>query len=321
MKLRIGLGIGPWPFLYENKQSIITLTEECERLGIDSLWFSERVISQVLNFDPLHLISFISARSSNMKFGTSALVLPIRNPVVLAKELATIDYLSGGRLLLVVGLGSDESSDLQVSGIPRKERGSRTDEAITIMRLLWSGNPVTFSGQFYRFKDASLQPRPIQVQGPPIWIGGRSDPALRRVGRLGDGWLVSSVSLEEVGEGIHLIQKYASQYERKIPDDHYGVYLPFCFGDSPSAAEKIAKPNLVRRRTDLSPNEYCALGTPTDVRNRINDYLTAGATKFVMRPLCSPTLWHDQIRILAQEVVRPLQTPYSVSELQDRHGL
>jgi len=320
MKLRIGLGIGPWPFPYEDKESILTFTEECEHLGIDSLWFSERVVSEALNFDPLHLISYISARSSNMKFGTSALVLPIRNPVILAKELATIDYLSGGRLLLVVGLGSDESLDLEVSGIPRKERGGRTDEAITILRLLWSGNPVTFSGKFYQFKHASVQPRPIQVPGPPIWIGGRSDAALRRVGRLGDGWLVSSVTVEELGKGIHLIQRYASEFERKIPDDHYGVYLPFCFGDSPSAAEKIAEPNLIRRRTDRSPSEFCALGTPADVRNRIHHYLSAGATKFVMRPLCSPNLWHDQLRTLAQEVIHPLQTPYTVSELQERKG-
>ena len=321
MKLRVGLGLGAWPFPHRGAEAVLEMVERCEALGIDSLWFSDRIVSPGLTLEPVSLISFIAARATNMKFGTSALVLPIRNPVVLAKELATLDYLSGGRLLLVVGLGSDESQDLEASGIPRRERAGRADEAITLMRLLWSGEPVTYKGAFYSVQEATVQPRPVQQPGPPMWIGGRSDAALRRVGRLGDGWLVSAATAEEVGRGIQAIREYASSYGREIPEDHYGAYLSFCFADSPQEAERLAENGLVRRRSDVPPSQFCAFGTPEDVRARVKEYFAAGATKFVMRPSCPAELWYDQLEMLAREVVHPLQTPFSAEELVERRGV
>ena len=145
-----------------------------------------------------------------MKFGTSTLVLPTRNPIVLAKELATLDFLSRGRLFPAIGLGGDESKDLQALGVSKKERAARTDEMIVLMRRLWTEENVTFKGKFFSVEDATIMPRPWQKNGLPIWIGGRSEAALRRTGRLGDGWLVSSVSPAEVEVGIKSIRAYAA---------------------------------------------------------------------------------------------------------------
>src|SRR5205085_4271907 len=132
----------------------------------------------------------VAAYSSTLKFGPSVLAVPLRNPVLLAKELATLDYLSHGRLLPAVGLGSD-LAEYAALGVPPEDRGARADEAIEVMRLLWREERVTYDGRFYSLHDVSIVPRPVQKPCPPIWIGGRTKAAQRRVGRVGDGWLVS----------------------------------------------------------------------------------------------------------------------------------
>jgi probable F420-dependent oxidoreductase len=289
-------------------------------LDVDSVWLSDRIVSPTVILEPVTFMAYMASRMRNMMFGTSALVLPTRNPVVLAKELATLDFLSHGRLLLVVGLGSDESKDFEATGVRKEERGKRTDESIVLMRKLWTDQSVTFEGQFNSVKELTILPRPFQEKGPPIWIGGRSHAALRRAGRLGDGWLVSRATPQEVGQGIEAIRGYAAEAGRKVPEDHYGAFIPFYFARSPEEALNYAKPSL-RFRPDISPDQYSALGTPEQVQRRLRDYINAGVTKFVMRPGGPGESWHEQIEILAREVIRPLQTPFSEEERLARQGL
>jgi len=234
--------------------------------------------------------------------------LPTRNPVVLAKELATLDFLSQGRLFPAIGLGGDESKDLQAVGTNKKERAGRTDEMIMLMRRLWTEENVTFTGKYFSVEDATIMPRPWQKKGPPIWIGGRSEAALRRTGRLGDGWLVSSVSPAEVEAGIKSIRTYAADAGRQVEEDHYGALIPFYFAQDAEKAFEIGG-RSIRPRADLPTSEFTAFGTPAQIRSKVQSYIAAGATKFVMRP-CGPfDGWREQVRILAREVIEPLQTP------------
>ena len=143
MKIRIGVGLGQWPFAEKGPEALLDFVDYCESLDIDSLWLSDRIISSAVTLEPITFLAYMASRMRNMKFGTSALVLPVRNPVILAKQLATLDFLSYGRLLLVVGLGSDESKDFQATGVRKEERGKRTDEAIILMRKLWTEENVT----------------------------------------------------------------------------------------------------------------------------------------------------------------------------------
>jgi alkanesulfonate monooxygenase SsuD/methylene tetrahydromethanopterin reductase-like flavin-dependent oxidoreductase (luciferase family) len=153
-------------------------------------------------------------------------VLPTRHPVVLAKQLATLDFLCKGRLLLVVGIGGDDSRDFEATGVRKEERGKRGDEAIVLMKKLWTEDQVTYQGQFYSVRDLTMLPRPYQKGGPPVWVGGRSKAAFRRAGQLADGWLVSSVTPSEVALGIEAIRNHAAEVGREIPEDHYGVLVP-----------------------------------------------------------------------------------------------
>jgi probable F420-dependent oxidoreductase len=308
MKVRIGITLGQSLGNDIKPEAILGFVDHLEALDVDSLWVSDRLVSHAFTFEPITFLSYLAGRLRRMKFGTSTLVLSTRNPVILAKELATLDFISQGRLFPAVGLGSDDAQDFAAVGVNKKERGQRSDEAIVLMRRLWTEENVSFSGKFFSIQDVTITPRPWQKGGPPIWIGGRSQAALRRTGRLGDGWLVSGASATEVGDGIEAIRGYAAEAGRVVPEDHYGVLLPFYFARSADQAYEAAK-NSIRLRPELSPFDFTALGRAEEVRQRIAQYIDTGASKFVMRP-CGPfERWHEQIEMLAREVIQPLQTP------------
>jgi probable F420-dependent oxidoreductase len=147
--------------------------------------------------EPLVTLGAISAVTHRIRLGTGILVLPQRQPALVAKQVATLDVLSNGRVRLGVGVGW-QRSEYESLGVPFEERGRRIDEAITLMRRYWTEPSVTFHGQFYRAEAMGMDPKPVQPGGPPIWLGGESEAALHRVGRLGDGWMAMADSDEAV---------------------------------------------------------------------------------------------------------------------------
>jgi probable F420-dependent oxidoreductase len=319
MKVRIGISLGDGALDTASPDSVLDFIDNCERWDIDSVWVSDRIAAPRPTLDPLVFMAYLASRMRNMKFGTSALVLPTRHPVVLAKQLATLDFLCKGRLLLVVGLGGDDSKDFAATGVRKEERGKRVDEAMVLMKKLWTEEQVNFDGQFYSVRDLTLLPRPYQKSGPPVWVGGRSKAAFRRAGRLADGWLVSSVTPSEVAAGIEAIRSHASEVGRTVPDDHYGVLVPYVFANDSEEALKIAGPSI-RRRQDIPPSDYSALGTPDAVRKTLQAYVDSGATKFVMRPAGPRQSLHGQVETLAKEVIPALQTPFTPEERRERLG-
>ena len=303
MAIRIGIGFGGWPFPREEPELLWDYVDAAEALDVDSIWLSDRVVSSVLGLEPVVALSFMAARTTKLKFGTSVLALPLRNPTVLAKEIATLDFLSGGRILPAIGLGGEEEREFEACGTVRAQRVGRTEEIIHVMRRLWSEDNVTFHGRYFTLNDVSVQPKPVQPDLPPIWIGGRSEAALRRTARVGDGWLVSQATPGEVQAGIQKINGWAAELGREIEEDHFGALFSFCFADSPQEAQRLAAPYLLRRRSDVDQRELCAFGTPEDVIDLVDRYIEAGATKFVARPACPPQLMQRQMEILADQVV------------------
>ena len=302
MGIGIGIGFTGWPFGEPNPEAFWSAVDLAENLAIDSLWLSDRVVSETLSLEPVVALSWVAARTRKMKFGTSVMALPLRNPTVLAKELATLDFLSGGRLLLAVGLGRDDDTELQACGIHRAERAGRTEEMVHLLRALWSGNNVSFEGKYYQLEDVSIQPKPAQAE-PPIWVGGRSGPAFRRTARLADGWLASQMVPAEVETAIARIRKHAADYGRSIDHDHFGVLFNYCFAKDSEEAARIARPYALRNRTDVDFTETSALGTVQDITAAIQRFIDAGASKFVARPACPPEAIHDQLRRLGTEVI------------------
>src|SRR2546422_1333511 len=146
LKYRVGTMPGRWPTGPGGVDQLWRLVDLCETSGIDSLWFSDRLSSPLHVLEPLTTMAAVAARTRRLKFGPSVIVAPFRSPVLLAREMAMIDYLSGGRMLPAVGIGVEQEGEFRAAGVPFKERGRRTDEAIAIMRRCWADEPVTFAG-------------------------------------------------------------------------------------------------------------------------------------------------------------------------------
>jgi len=153
-------------------------------------------------------LSYVAALTTRVRLGTSVVVLPYHHPIALAKALATVDVLSNGRLLLGVA-GGWLREEFELLGVPFQERGARTDEYVTLMRRLWTDDRVTFRGRFFSLDNAAFFPKPLQRPHPPIWIGGDSAAALRRVGRLGDGWVAAPYGADRLAANITSIRREA----------------------------------------------------------------------------------------------------------------
>jgi probable F420-dependent oxidoreductase len=305
MAVKIGIGMSGWPFGDEGPDALWEWVEHAERSGVDSIWLTDRIVADRLNVEPIVALSFIAARTRRMLVGTSVLALPLRQPTILAKEIATLDFLSGGRVLPAIGLGTEDEREYEAAGVARTDRAARTDEMVEVMRALWSGEPVTYRGRFYSLTDVVMRPRPVRPELPPIWVGGRSMPALRRVARLGDGWLASQVTPEEVAVGKKAINGLAQEYGRAIDDDHHGVILTYCLADSRAEAERLAEPYLIpgRKRTDADPEKLDALGTVSSMTALLDEFVEAGATKFILRAACPPEMMGEQLQALIDEVI------------------
>ena len=288
--------------------------DRAEELGIDSLWFTDRGVSlgpsagSVL--EPLATMAAVAARTTRLKFGPAVLVLSIRNPVLVAKQIATIDFLSGGRMLPAFGLGQEDDREYEAAGVAKADRAPRVEEAVQLMRRLWSEDHVTHRGRFFRVTDVTLDPRPLE-KTVPVWFGGRSPAAFRRVGRLGDGWLASFVTPAEVAEGIATIQHHAAEAGREIEEDHYGVLLSCHVAATAEEARQVVEQMGMRRRPDVPVEEYCAVGTPEDCIGTLRRYVATGASKFVLRSVCAPAAMFEQLDLIAREVIPAVEAVHT----------
>jgi probable F420-dependent oxidoreductase len=300
MSVRVGIGWGPFGGDDLSPDRFLGLVEWIEELGYDSIWLSD---SATLGGPaPLVALAAVAARTRRLKLGTNVLIAPARNPVLLAKELATVDALSEGRLLPAFGLGIDAEPEAGAIGVPRSERAARTAETIEIVRLLWGGGPVTYSGRFASLDRVTLSPAPIRP-GLDIWLGGSSPAALRRTGRIADGWIGSFVSPGELADCVEGISDAAADAGREIDDDHYGTTL---FA-APSLDELPPQArSLLSLRPDLAFDDHVAIGTGA-LRALIERFLEAGASKFVVVPIADDIRsWLEQMRVEAVEQVEQI---------------
>lgn len=303
IKYRVGVMPGPWAGGAGGLDDLWRLVDLCERADVDSLWFSDRLSSPAPVPEPMTTMAAVAARTRRLKFGPSVLVAPFRSPVVAAREIAMIDYLSGGRMLPAVGVGVEQEREFRAAGVPFKERGRRTDEAIAIMRRCWGEDEVTFAGEFWQLEGVTVLPRPVQ-QPLPLWIGGNSEAAMRRAGRLGDGWIPSFITPARFAEGVARTQEHAAAAGRTVPADHFGALVYVCLAADRAAARALALPFVPRNRVDEATLEACTAFGPADlVRERLEAYVAGGGSKFVLRPMCPPDRVVEQVARLAAEVI------------------
>jgi probable F420-dependent oxidoreductase len=299
LSVRVGVGLSPLAPGPPDR-AFWEMVETLEEVGYDSLWLNDSP-GRLGSVAPLPTLAAVAARTARLKLGTNVLVLPHRNPVVLARELATVDVLSGGRLLPAGGLGVDLPRELEATGVAKAERGPRVEESVAVIKALWGGEPVSHRGRFWSFTDVTLRPKPTRPR-IELWLGGRAPAALRRIGRIADGWLASFASPEQVGEGIATIRAAAAEARRSIDEDHYGATI-----FSAPSAEELPPPGdllLDRLRPGLGRADHVAVGA-AGTRTLLERFLAVGATKFVLNPLArDPSAW---LRQLYPEAIEPLE--------------
>ena len=213
-------------------------------------------------------------------------MIPGRNPVFVAKQLATLDQLSEGRLLLNGVLGLRQPAELQAQGVQADLRTSLLEESLHVMRTLWSGEPLTFHGRHFDYDDLTLAVRP-QQQPLEVWLGGQVPAALRRCGRIGDGWMPGLCTPGEAAEGKAVIDAEAARVGRIVDPEHFGINLSWA--DAITDRERSA---LAARRPDLDAEDLVAVGADGLVES-MHAFLAVGFSKFVVRPLLTPESWAD----------------------------
>ena len=295
MKVRIGVGLGA---AVRDSEPFAAAVQHMERCRFDSVWLSEVLTTSVV--DPLSGLAFAAGLTSRLKLGTT-MTVTARNPVRLAKELATIDRLSGGRLLLVFVPGLTNRLEDQALGVPVKERGAWLDEVLPLVRRFWSEDHVEHRGALFCYEALSVEPRPLQ-DPLEVWLGGTARSALRRAGRLSDGWLPSLCTPAEAAAGRDAIQAAAADAGRGVDPEHFGISMTYARHEIP--ASQIARIN--QRRPGLDPAEVVPVG-PAALRELLQRYVDVGFSKFVLRPTESPSAWTAELDRLADDVLS-LQT-------------
>jgi len=297
MKVRIGVGVPTFTGPGEELGPMVATMEE---LGFDSIWLPE-VLSAPAG-DPLTGLAFAAASVARLKLGTT-MVLPGRNPVRLAKQLATLDRLSGGRLLVTFVLGLAQPSELAALDVPRAGRGAMVDEALPLLRRLWSEDGVTHRGR-WNVDEISLQPKPLQ-QPLEVWLGGIAPATCERVGTLADGWLPAMCTPAEAAAGRALVEEAAAGAGRVVDPEHFGVSIGYL--DRPPSPEvsaalagRLARRGTAKVEVPLEDVVPSGLGALADLIGRFVD---VGFSKFVVRPIHPPESWRGELERLADAVL------------------
>jgi probable F420-dependent oxidoreductase len=284
LKVRIGIGLGNLRPL--GGDGLGALAAAIEHHGFDSLWLSERVSGPAP--DPVLGLTFAAARTSRIKLGTSVSVLPGRSPALVAKAWATLDVLSGGRALPAFGLGVVHPLEQQAFGVERAARGAIFDEALPLVRRLWAEDAVDHAGEHFRYEAMSVLPKPAHRLD--VWLGGRAPSELRRVGRLGDGWLASFTTPAQCAAGRAVIEEAAAAAGRAMDPEHYGAMVLYTQAGIPDALREL----LASRNRDAEPGELVAEGWGA-VRVACEAYVAAGVSKLVLVPLHEPADWNEEL--------------------------
>ncbi|MDO8615520.1 MAG: LLM class flavin-dependent oxidoreductase [Dehalococcoidia bacterium] len=277
--LKFGLNL--FPHQWESIQRV-------EELGYDSAWTSEHIFFYFPTFDALTPLAAMAARTSRITLGTAVFLLPLRPAALAAKEVASVDIISGGRLILGVGVGGEYPKEFEAVGVPVQERGARTDEAIRVLKLLYTQDNVTFEGRFTRLSGVTLQPKPAQAGGPPIWIAGRSEAAVRRAGRLGDGYLPYLFSPDRYRDSLARVREQAEKAGRDPAAITPAIYQFICLADTYEEAKRTAAADLSLRYNqpfESLVDKYCVMGAPEDCARRLGDFAEAGVRHFILVPL------------------------------------
>lgn len=284
---------------------------QVEDHGFDILTTGEHIVFFRPILDTVTVLAYAAAVTERIKLIPSTLILPLRHPTMMAKELISLDILSKGRLVASVGIGGDYPREFHACGISMKERGIRANEGIEIMRKYWSGERFDYQGKIFQLEDVDMLPPPFQKGGPPLWVCGRSDPAMRRAARLGDGWQPYMYTPDLLKDSVSKVRGFADEAGRELPEDFaFTSFMYVSMHDDVEEARNRAIEQLSWRFNmpfEKIVDKYCAYGPAGRIIEHLGQYVEAGANHIIIGLVMPPEERMDHVAKLASEVLPELQ--------------
>ncbi|MFQ5540405.1 MAG: LLM class flavin-dependent oxidoreductase [Candidatus Binatia bacterium] len=260
---------------------VTKLAKRCEQIGLDSFWIIDRIAYD--NLEPLTVIAAAGAVTQRIRIGTSVLLAALRNPVLLAKTVSTLDFLSAGRVTLGIGFGSREN-DFTAVEVPFKGRGKRAEEAIELMKRLWTEEKVTYKGRFYQVQSTVFGPRPVQSPHPPIWMGGGAEVVLRRAARLANGYICGSSAIQEFPSLWERISRFAEEAGRNPQEIEKAALTFSCLDENKERAVEACNAYLNRYygKVRMDVEKHLLVGSAEMCADRINSYFQKGLDTLII---------------------------------------
>jgi probable F420-dependent oxidoreductase len=263
--------------------------EHLESLPIASLWVGGHVASRNPSPEAMVALTWLAARTERVRVGTAILLLPLYPPAIVAKQIADLDRATNGRVVLGVGVGGEYPAEFEACGIPIEERGARTDEAIPLLRRLWSAEPVTHAGRFLAFDGVRIHPAPVQGPSLPIVVAGRQPVAMRRAARVGDGWMPYLYSPRRYADSVAVIRETAAADGRDLGGFEWFAFVFVNIDDDGDRARQDAAAFLggTYSKGDFAAmiDRVAAAGTVDEVTATLQAFVDAGARHLVFTPM------------------------------------
>lgn len=282
------------------------IVRRLEALGYDAVFTGDHVAFHHPVYESMTLLATYAAITTRLRLGVGVYLLALRSAAVAAKVAATLDALSGGRLIFGVGVGGEYPKEFALCGVPTAERGARVSEGIEVVRALWRDGATTFRGRFSAFEEASIDPKPVQRPGPPIWVGGRSPAALARAGRQGDGWISYVVQPERYAQSLEAVHTAAAAAGRSL-EGFTAAHVAFVTvgRDYESARDTWVRILSKRYAQDFGPlvGKYGVVGTPAQCAEQLDRFRKAGCQYFVVDSAVETAAEGDHLEQIGRDLL------------------
>jgi probable F420-dependent oxidoreductase len=275
-----------------------------EDMGADSLWVGGHIAARPPSREAIVGLTRLAVESQRAMIGSSVLLLPLYSPAIVAKQLAEIDILSGGRTVLGVGVGGEYPAEFSAVQVPLAERGKRSDEAIPLLRELWSGDRIDHSGAFFPMQGVRIHPGPVRAGGPPIVVAGRQPAAMRRAATLGDGWMPYMYTPRRYRDSVSRIRETALAAGRSLDGFGWFLWATVCVRDDPARARREMA-DFLGASTGQDLGEFVdrvsVAGDAGSVTARLREFVQAGVRHFVFATV--PDDRHQTVNRLVEQVI------------------
>jgi probable F420-dependent oxidoreductase len=286
-------------------KGITDFARQAEGMGYDYLCSGEHMMFHGPVANSLINLAVAAGVTTKIKLMSSVVLLPLYTPMVVAKLTSVLDVASNGRYHMGIGVGGEFPKEFEACGVPVKQRGSRSNEALEVITKLWTEKNVTFQGRYTKFSGVTLSPHPVQKPHPPIWVAGRKEPAMQRAARYANGWLPYMYTPEMLHESLEKIYRFGKEAGRDMSNFRPGLFIfASVYPDRDEAREQAAKALGKNYAQDFSKiaGRYALYGNPEDCRKRLKEYIDAGARTVMISWACRHDDIEQNMKLVADEV-------------------